>query len=88
MFEQLWCAVGRKEQLPKARAGALHAIAMGSSADATLVNDKSRLEVIRETALGRATMQSRDWRTIRCACVALLRCVRCDGVSVDAASIY
>ncbi|CAM9236529.1 unnamed protein product [Pylaiella littoralis] len=74
VFEQLWCAVGRKDQLSKARAGALHAIAMGSSADPTLVNDKSRLEVIRERALGRATMESRDWRTVRCACIALLRC--------------
>ncbi|CBN77248.1 conserved unknown protein [Ectocarpus siliculosus] len=74
IFEQLWCAVGRKDQPPKARAGALHAIAMGSSANPTLVNDLSRLEVIRETALGRATMESRDWRTVRCACIALLRC--------------
>ncbi|CAM9483812.1 unnamed protein product [Scytosiphon promiscuus] len=68
VFEQLWCAVGRKDQLPRARAGALHAIAMGSSANPSLVNDLSRLDVLRETALGRATMESRDWRTVRCAC--------------------
>ncbi|CAN0506087.1 unnamed protein product, partial [Scytosiphon promiscuus] len=61
VFEQLWCAVGRKDQLPRARAGALHAIAMGSSANPSLVNDLSRLDVLRETALGRATMESRDW---------------------------
>jgi len=75
VFEQLWCAVARKDQHPKGRAGALHAIAMGSLADPSLVNDMSRLEVVRETALGRATMESRDWRTVRCACIALLRCV-------------
>lgn len=73
VFEQLWCAVGRKEQSPKGRAGALHAIAMGSSANPSLVNDLSRLETLRETALGRVTMESRDWRTVRCACIALLR---------------
>ena len=73
MFEQLWCAVGRKGQQPKGRAGALHAIAMGSSADPSLVNDLSRLETLRETVLGKATMESRDWRTVRCACIALLR---------------
>lgn len=73
VFEQLWCAVSAKDQLPKGRAGALHAIAMGASADASLVNDLQRLELVRETALGRATMESRDCRTVRCACIALLR---------------
>ncbi|CAM9568590.1 unnamed protein product [Hapterophycus canaliculatus] len=76
VFEQLWCAVGRRDQLPRARAGALHAIAMGSSANPSLVNELSRLDMLREMALGRATMGARDWRTVRCACIALLS--RCD----------
>eukprot|EP00903_Cladosiphon_okamuranus_P005553 g5529.t1 len=74
VFEQLWYAVGRMGQQPRGRAGALHAIAMGSSADPSLVNDLSRLETLRETALGKVTMESRDWCTVRCACIALLRC--------------
>ncbi|CAN0376753.1 unnamed protein product, partial [Laminaria digitata] len=47
---------------------------MGSSADPSLVNGLQRLEMMRETALGRGTMEARDWRTVRCACIALLRC--------------
>ena len=82
MFEQLWCAVGITEQRPKERAGALHAIAMGSSADPSLVNGLQRLEMMRETALGRATMETRDWRTVRCACIALQRWEERPGVVV------
>lgn len=64
------------------RAGALHAIAMGASANPSLVNNADKLGIIRETALGRSVMENRDWRTVRCACVALLRCVVSFGLCV------
>lgn len=73
MFEQLWCAVSNNKQSARGRAGALHAIAMGASADPSLVNNADRLGTVLKAALGRATMESRDWHTVRCACIALLR---------------
>lgn len=62
-----------KGQGSKARAGALHAIAMGASADPSLVSSADRLVTIRENALGKSAMEARDWRTVQCACIALLR---------------
>lgn len=69
----MWCTVTRRGEAPDARAGALHAIAMGATADSSLVTDAEKMGIVREIALGRPVMETRDWRTVRCACIALLR---------------
>jgi condensin complex subunit 1 len=69
VFSILWSATSKGPG--SSRATAIHVIAMAANADKSIVESKSRLKLLLDTALGDYTEERRDWTIARAAAVAL-----------------
>ncbi len=69
VFSILWSATSKGAS--SSRATAIHVIAMAAHADKSIVDSKSRLKTLLDTALGDYTEDRRDWRVARAAAIAL-----------------
>ena len=74
VFSILWSAVSKGSGA--SRATALHVISMAASADRSIVDSKSRLKLLLDSALGDYTEERRDWMSARAAAMALQRIER------------
>ena len=74
VFSILWSAVSKGSG--NSRATAIHVLSMGASADRSVVDSKSRLKLLLDTALGDYTEDHKDWQTARAAAMALQRIER------------
>ncbi|GAX12009.1 condensin complex subunit 1 [Fistulifera solaris] len=73
VFGILWSAVANDHEN---RTNALQLIAMGATADRSIIDSKSRLKLLLDTALGDHAEDSRDWAAIGAAAVLLQRVPR------------
>jgi condensin complex subunit 1 len=73
-FSILWSAVSKGSG--NSRATAIHVLSMGASADRSIVDSKSRLKLLLDSALGDHTEETKDWGTARAAAIALQRIER------------
>ncbi len=73
VFGILWSAVANDDEN---RTSALQLIAMGSTADRSIIDSKSRLKLLLDAALGDHAQDSRDWAAIGAAAVLLQRVPR------------
>lgn len=69
VFSILWSAASKGAS--SSRATAIHVIAMAANADKNIVDSKSRLKTLLDTALGDQIEQNRDWKVARAAAIAL-----------------
>lgn len=69
VFSILWSATSKGPG--SSRATAIHVLAMAANADKSIVESKSRLKTLLDTALGDYTEERRDWTIARAAAVAL-----------------
>lgn len=73
VFGILWSVVANDDDN---RTSALQLIAMGATADRSIVDSKSRLKLLLDSALGDHAQESRDWELISAAAVSLQRVPR------------
>lgn len=73
VFGILWSAVASDNEN---RTSALQLIAMGATADSSIIDSKSRLKLLLDSALGDHAQDSRDWAAIGAAVVLLQRVPR------------
>eukprot|EP00934_Nitzschia_sp_Nitz4_P007522 Nitzschia sp. Nitz4//scaffold11_size288233//220686//224851//NITZ4_000804-RA/size288233-snap-gene-0.58-mRNA-1//-1//CDS//3329534164//7512//frame0 len=71
VFSVLWIATAKGTS--NSRATAIHVLAMAAVADKSIVESKSRLKSLLDTALGDYTEERRDWKVARAASIALQR---------------
>lgn len=71
VFSVLWSATSKGPG--SSRATAIHVLAMAANADKSIVDSKSRLKTLLDTALGDYTEERRDWKIARAAAIALQR---------------
>ena len=69
VFSILWTATAKGTS--SSRATAILVIAMAANADKSIVDSKSRLKTLLDTALGDYTEERRDWKVARAAAIAL-----------------
>lgn len=74
VFSSLWSATTTGDG--STRASALHILAMAANADRGIIDSKSRLKTILDTALGDYTEENRDWRIAYSGALALQRVER------------
>ena len=74
VFSSLWSATATGDG--NTRASALHILAMAANADRGIVDSKSRLKTILDTALGDYTEEHRDWKMAHSGALALQRVER------------
>jgi condensin complex subunit 1 len=74
VFSILWSATTQGPG--SSRATAIHVLAMAAHADKSIVDSKSRLKTLLDTALGDYTEDRRDWQIVRAAAIALQRVER------------
>ena len=70
VFSILWSAAS-KGNSNGSQAVAIHILAMAASADRDIVDSKSRLKTLLDSALGDATEERRDWKMASAASMAL-----------------
>ena len=83
VFSILWTAVS-KAQDGDLRAAAFQLISMGAGSDKTIVDSKSRLLVLLDSALGEFAEENKSWKLISAGATALQRIGRPKSDSNDA----
>jgi condensin complex subunit 1 len=74
VFSSLWSSMSSGSG--DARATALHVLSMTANADKGIIDSKSRLKIILDSALGEFTEEKRHWRLAHSASLALQRVER------------
>jgi len=74
VFSSLWSATATGDG--NTRASALHILAMAANADRDIIDSKSRLKIILDTALGDYTEEHRDWKMAYSGALALQKVER------------